>query len=64
MAGYWVAGLWTPVVNRFYLLSLPGVLLAIFLGRLINRRMNARQFVLYVHAGLIVIGAVLLLQAL
>jgi uncharacterized protein len=64
MAGYWIAGLWTPVVNRFYLLSLPGVLAAIFLGRLMNRRMNARQFVLYVHAGLIAIGLVLLAQAL
>jgi len=64
MAGYWVAGLWTPVVNRYYLLSLPGVLLGIILGRLINRRMNARQFVLYVHSGLIVIGLVLLIQAL
>jgi uncharacterized membrane protein YfcA len=64
MAAYWVAGLWTPAVNRFYVLSLPGVLLGIFLGRIVNRRMNARQFVLYVHAGLIAIGLVLLLQAL
>jgi uncharacterized membrane protein YfcA len=64
MAGYWMAGLWTPVVSRFYLLSLPGMLLGIFLGRLMNRRMNARQFVLYVHAGLIAIGLVLLMQAL
>jgi uncharacterized membrane protein YfcA len=64
MAGYWIAGLWTPMINRFYLLSLPGVLLGIFLGRLINRRMNARQFVLYVHACLIAIGLILLAQAL
>ncbi len=64
MAAYWVAGLWTPVVNRFYVLSLPGVLLGIFLGRIVNRRMDARQFVLYVHAGLIGIGLVLLGQAL
>jgi uncharacterized membrane protein YfcA len=64
MAAYWVAGLWTPVVNRFYVVSLPGVLLGIFLGRIINRRMDARQFVLYVHVGLIAIGLVLLGQAL
>ena len=64
MAGYWATGLWTPAVNRFYLLSLPGVLIAIFLGRLINQRLNPRQFVLYVHAGLIVIGLLLLVQAL
>jgi uncharacterized membrane protein YfcA len=63
MVGYWVAGLWTPVVNRFYLLSLPGVFVAVYVGRVIHRRMHARQFVLYVHAGLIVIGVVLLAQA-
>jgi uncharacterized membrane protein YfcA len=64
MAGYWMAGLWTPTVNRFYLLSLPGVFVGIFLGRVINRRMNPRQFVLYVHVCLIAIGLVLLAQAL
>jgi uncharacterized protein len=63
MAGYWFAGLWTPAVNRFYLLSLPGVVCAIVLGRLINRHMEARKFALYVHAGLVIIGAVLLIQA-
>src|SRR5438874_10257737 len=64
MAGYWFAGLWTPAVSRFYLLSLPAIALAIFLGRVMNRRMDARRFVLYVHTGLIVIGAILLLQTL
>jgi uncharacterized membrane protein YfcA len=64
MGGYYFAGLWTREVNWFYLLSLPGVLLAIFLGRILNRRLNARQFLFYVHAGLIAIGAVLLIQSL
>jgi len=63
MAGYFVAGLWTPAVNRFYLLSLPGVTVGIFLGRAINKRLNARQFVLYLHAGLLGIAAILLVQA-
>lgn len=63
MGGYWVAGLWTPAVTRFYFLSLPGVLLATFLGRVINRGMNAQRFLFYVQAGLIVIGGVLLIQA-
>ena len=61
--GYHIAGLWTPTVNRFYLLSLPLVILATFLGRVINRRMNAGRFLLYVHGGLIVVGVVLLAQA-
>jgi uncharacterized membrane protein YfcA len=64
MCGFWVAGIWTPTVNRFYLLSLVPVIAATFLGRVINRNINARQFVLYVHVGLILIGAVLMMQAL
>ena len=64
MAGYLIAGLWTATVNRFYLLSLPGIVLGIFLGRAINKRLNARQFVLYLHAGLLGIAAILLVQAL
>jgi hypothetical protein len=63
MAGYLFAGLWTSTVNRYYLLSLPGIVLASFLGRIINRRLNARQFLLYIHVGLIGIGALLLIQA-
>jgi hypothetical protein len=61
--GYQLAGLWTPAVNRFYLLSLPLVIVATLLGRTINRRMNIHRFLLYVHSGLIAVGIVLLLQA-
>ena len=61
--GYRLAGLWTPAVNRFYLLSLPLVVLATFAGRAMNRRMGAQRFLVYVHGGLIVIGIILLLQA-
>jgi uncharacterized protein len=64
MAGYWVAGLWTPSVNRFYFVSLPGVLIAIFVGRALNRRILARQFTFYIHLSLTVIGAALLLKGL
>jgi uncharacterized membrane protein YfcA len=64
LAGYWVAGLWTPVVTRYYLLSLPTALLAIGLGRAINRRLDASRFLVYIHSGLLASGAMLLLQAL
>ena len=64
MIGYAVTGLWTPVVNRFYLWSLPGVVAATFLGRILNRRLAAGRFLVYVHAGLIGIAAILLLQVL
>jgi uncharacterized membrane protein YfcA len=62
--GYQLSGLWTPTVNRHYLVSLPLVVLATFLGRAINRRMVARRFLTYVHGGLILVAIVLLLQAL
>ena len=61
--GYRIAGLWTPAVNRFYLLSLPSVLVATFLGRTINRRMSTQRFLIYVHCGLIAVGTILLFQA-
>jgi len=63
MWGYRVAGLWTPAVTRFYLLSLPAVIVATLAGRALNRRMAAHRFLLYVHGGLIAIGMVLLGQA-
>jgi hypothetical protein len=63
MAGYWVAGLWAPAVTGYYFMSLPVVLAAIYLGRLVNRHIDGPQFFLYVHVGLIVIGAILLIQS-
>lgn len=64
LAGYWLADLWVTDVTRYYLLSLPVVLAAIVLGRLANRRMNGPSFFVYIHCGLIIIGLILLLQAL
>jgi len=63
LLGYWIAGLWTPTVNRIYLFSLPCVIAATLLGRGINRRMGSHHFLIYVHVGLIAVGIALLLQA-
>jgi uncharacterized membrane protein YfcA len=63
LGGYWLAGLWTPAVTRHYLWSLPAAVAAIFLGRAVNRRLGGPLFLRLVHAGLIVIGAVLLVQS-
>ena len=63
MIGYWVAGLWVPAVTRYYLMSLPAVFAAVYLGRVVNRRMDARLFLLYVYVGLVVIGTLLLIQS-
>jgi uncharacterized membrane protein YfcA len=61
--GYWAAGLWTSSVSRYYLQSLPAVLLAIAVGRFTSQRLDAQRFLVYVNAGLLAIGAGLLLQA-
>ena len=63
MIGYWLAGLWTHDVTRYYLLSLVVVLPAIFVGRTANRRLQGAAFLNTVHVGLILIGATLLVQA-
>ena len=64
MCGYWLAGLWTPDVTRYYLWSLPPALAAIFLGRALNRRMTGPSFLRYIHFGLLLVGTVLLIQSL
>jgi uncharacterized membrane protein YfcA len=63
MAGYWAAGLWTPAVTHYYLLSLPVTLLGVFLGRVINHRLHGESLLKYIHLGLAGIGALLLVQA-
>ncbi len=63
MAGYWLAGLWVPAVTRYYLLSLPLALPAIFIGRVLNHRLRGDSFLKYVYVGLVLTGAALLVQA-
>ena len=63
MAGYWIAGLWVPAVTHYYLLCLPGLLPAIWLGRVVNHRMHGDSFLRYVYLGLIGIAVLLLVQA-
>ncbi len=62
MVGYWLAGLWVPAVTHYYLLSLPVVLPAIFIGRAINRRLHGEAFLKYVYFGLAGTGVLLLMQ--
>ncbi len=63
MAGYWIAGLWVREVTRYYLWSVPFMVPAIWLGRAANRRMGGGAFLKYVYVGLLVTGAVLVVQA-
>jgi uncharacterized protein len=64
MAGYAFTGLWTRTVNRYFLLSLPLALIAIFLGHTVHRRLSGPRFLIAVNVGLALIGALLLKQAL
>lgn len=64
LLGYWLAGLCGAAVIRLYLVCLPAALAAIFLGRAINRRLQGRAFLVYVHIGLVAVGIALLAQAL
>jgi hypothetical protein len=63
MCGYVSAGLWTPTLFHDYLICLPAILPAVFLGRVINRRISAASFSRYVYFGLAAIGATLLAQS-
>jgi uncharacterized protein len=63
MLGYWLKGLWVPAVTHYYLISLPAMLLAIPLGKFVNHRLQGDSFLKYIYTALLVIGAVLLVQA-
>jgi uncharacterized membrane protein YfcA len=62
MAGYWLAGLWTSEVTRYFVWSLPVTLVAIVIGRWIDHRMKGDGFLRYIYAMLIGIGALLVGQ--
>lgn len=63
MAGYWIAGLWVPIVTHYYIVSLPVVVAATVMGRIVNRRMDGGSFVVAVHVGLLLVGGLLLMQS-
>jgi uncharacterized membrane protein YfcA len=63
MIGYWLKGLWVPAVTHYFLLSLPVVVPAILLGKLVNHGLRGETFLKFVYSGLAVIGLVLLAQA-
>ncbi|HEY8930598.1 MAG TPA: sulfite exporter TauE/SafE family protein [Mucilaginibacter sp.] len=58
--GYLFKGLITVQVLKYLLVSLPAVLPAIFLGRYLNHLLKNDSFFKYVYAGLMLIGAFLI----
>ena len=63
LVGYSALGIWSAAVTRYALLSLPAAGAAILLGRALNRRLKGDGFFRCVYAGLIVIGGILIVQA-
>jgi uncharacterized membrane protein YfcA len=63
MGGYWLAGLWVPAVTHYYLVCLPVLLPAVWLGRVVNHRLHGDAFLKYVYVGLAGIGVVLLAES-
>lgn len=63
LSGYAALGLWRAALTRYFLLSLPAVVVAILLGRALNRRMHSHTFFRFVYVGLIIVGSVLVFQA-
>ena len=64
MLGYWYKGLWNPTVTYYFLISLPLVIPAIFIGRFLNSRLDQQNFLKFIYIGLIAIGLLLLFQTL
>ncbi|GAA3957471.1 sulfite exporter TauE/SafE family protein [Mucilaginibacter dorajii] len=62
--GYLFKGLITLQVLKYFIVSLPAVFPAIFLGRYLNHRLQGESFFKYVYAGLLLIGVFLIAYSL
>jgi uncharacterized membrane protein YfcA len=61
--GYLIKGLLTITVLKYFFVSLPASLPAIFLGRYLNRKLKNGTFFYYVYWGLILIGLFLIVNS-
>lgn len=64
LAGHGIAGMWTGEVFRFYLYSLPAIVIGVVLGGLVNRKLTHDLFAKLVYGFLAAMGAVLLVRTL
>jgi uncharacterized protein len=62
LMGYAILGLWSAEVTRYFLLSLPAVVVAILLGRFLNRQLHGDAFFRIVFVCLIALGSILIAQ--
>ena len=60
--GHGIAGFWSQTVIFSFLFALPVVIIGIFLGGRLNKRIPAEKFTKYIYIFLIIIGVVLLVN--
>ncbi len=64
IAGYFIKGLFSPALLRYFLIALPAAVPAVFLGRYFNHRLKDGTFFKYIYLGLILIGLFLIINTL
>lgn len=64
LIGHALAGLWTPVVIRYYFYSFPVVFAGILLGSYLNKKIRKERFTVYIYILLILLGFLLLIDVL
>jgi len=63
MVGFYLAGLWVPLVTYYYLTSLIVVIPAIFIGRVLNHQLRGDGFFKFIYIGLLAIGIFFMIQS-
>jgi len=63
VVGYWISGLLIPQLLSYYLVSLPVLIPAILIGRMINARMQGDRFFKYSYIVLLMLGILLMVNA-
>jgi uncharacterized membrane protein YfcA len=64
MVGYSLKGLLTATVLKYFLISLPAIIPAVFLGRYFNFKLKDDSFFKYIYWGLILTGIFLIVNSL
>jgi uncharacterized membrane protein YfcA len=62
VAGHGLTGLWTKTVWQYFSMALPLMILAIFLGSKLNKKIPTERFIKYINFFLFLLGITLLLK--
>jgi uncharacterized membrane protein YfcA len=64
LVGHGVAGMWTPEVVHLYVLAIPLVLVAFWVGNRVSHRMSPERYQRIIYGALVVLGVTLILRSL